>query len=230
MRLLKLGLAAWSVAASALAADAPTVTRYFGEPLPGLSASDAVAFERGARLFARSWERERSGVANAPSCVACHSVPTPGGSGMADRALVSIDTQAAAGEREEILQRSIAHDTAGDLRRTPGLYGVGFLEAVEPKAGIGPFRMGAHNVQPSLREFVSTAFATELGVSTSRHCARRRVADAYPTRCTAGIPDGDIDDVVTFETWRRRPDLRASQNRRRKSSPGSGAHHATSRL
>lgn len=191
--------AAWVVAAAASgAADAPVTRRYFGEPLPGLSDEELRGFENGARLFARGWDEERSGVANAPSCVACHSVPTPGGSGMTDRALVSIDPSAEPGTRAEVLQRQESHVLNGELRRTPALFGIGFLEVVGPGPAFGPFRLGAHNQQADLTDFVSSAFATELGVSTTRHCARPTVQAPYPATCTAAIGDGDLRDIVFY--------------------------------
>lgn len=198
MKILFIIACIFCLSVASLASDAPTVTRYFGEPVPGLSRDEGISFDRGALLFARSWEQEQSGASNALSCVACHSVPTPAGSGMTDRALVSINAQADAGSREEVIQREISHTITGELRRTPGLFGIGFLEIVEVNQNIGPFRIGAHNKQSDLREFVSSAFATELGVSTTKHCARQNTHSQYPASCVAKVTDREIDDVVSY--------------------------------
>lgn len=53
-----------------------------GGPLPGLSAAERSAFERGRRVFARRFAPEE-GLGpryNATSCESCHSEPTTGGS------------------------------------------------------------------------------------------------------------------------------------------------------
>ena len=178
--------------------EAPTVTRYFGEPLPQISASQGAAFNRGSRLFAQDWSARRTGVANAPNCVACHSVPTPGGSGMTERALVAIDQTAEAGSREETIQRISPHTLANEYRRTPPLFGTGYLEATAATSNVGPYRVGAHNRGLSLESFVSSAFATELGVATPKHCPRSVTDKRYPVGCTARISNRDIEDVVTY--------------------------------
>jgi len=198
VRKLLLLAAAVLIAAAGAAPDAPTVRRYFGEPVPGLSRAELEAFERGARLFARSWEDEAGGVANATSCVACHSVPTPGGSGMTDRAIVAIDTRARPGDRMEVIQRSSPHAASAEVRRTPALYGLGYLEIVAAGPDHGAFGVGAHNSPVRLADFVSSAFATELGVATPAHCPRPVAGGPYPTRCAPRITAQELADVMVY--------------------------------
>lgn len=198
MRKVLLLAAALLIAAAGDVPDAPTVRRYFGEPLPDLSRAELEAFERGARLFARTWEGEAGGVANATSCVACHSVPTPAGSGMADRAMVAINTDAPPGDRLEVIQRSSPHAAGAEVRRTPALYGLGYLEAVREGPDRGVLRIGAHNSDVNLRDFVSSAFATELGVATPDHCPRSIASGRYPTQCSPRMSAQQISDVVAY--------------------------------
>jgi CxxC motif-containing protein (DUF1111 family) len=189
------------LAATPLPKAAPTVRRYFGEPLPGMSPIQAASFDRGARLFAKDWGGVADGVADAPSCVSCHSVPTPAGSGMSERALVTVDSSAIPGDRREIVQRDDPGHMVGELRRTPALFGIGLLVSVASSQNVGPFRLGAHNRQASLRGFVSSAFATELGVSTPDECSRLSVQTPYPKRCNSRVTNTDVDDVVAYITF-----------------------------
>jgi Di-haem oxidoreductase, putative peroxidase len=178
--------------------DAPTVQRYFGEPLPKLNRLETSAFERGARFFAMGWGDFADGVANAPSCTSCHSVPTPGGSGMSERALVAVDSSALPGTRGEVVQRTTPSHSDGEVRRTPALFGIGYLERILPTENAGPFRFGAHSKQSSLFTFVSIAFANELGISTPSHCSRKSIDSKYPTNCKARVSQQQINDIVTY--------------------------------
>lgn len=172
--------------------DAPTVERYFGEPIPDQSPALYQAFDRGFRLFVRNWP-DAGKARNADSCLSCHSVPMPAGSGMSLRALVPIDAAAPAGSREEFLQGEPAVH-AGLVRRTPALYGLGFVEHLE-----GPLaKFGAHGRLDNLTDFVSIAFSNELGLSTPRHCARARGGTRYPRRCKPDIGEAELRDVVTY--------------------------------
>lgn len=180
------------------APDAPTVRRYFGEPVPGLAAVQLSQFDRGAQLFAKDWSPVRTGVGNAPNCVACHSVPTPGGSGMTQRALVAVDVTKAAGSREEVIQRDDPALPHAEFRRTPALFGIGYLEAVRRDDGSAPFTIGSFGAQSDLTSFVSSAFATELGIGTTRHCPRNDASSAYPSKCPAQLTESDLQAVVTY--------------------------------
>ena len=154
------------------------------------------AFEKGARLFIMDWSGRADGIGNATSCLDCHSVPMPGGSGMSNRALVSIDAAAPPGTREEVIQRPHGADGMGPLRRTPALFGIGFLERAEARTGPAGVPLGVHGRQRDLKAFVSSAFATELGVSTSMHCSRSRPGEAYRSICKPRLREVDWTSVA----------------------------------
>lgn len=178
-------------------AEAPTVRRYFGEPIP-LPPGEMAAFDRGARLFVTDWSRRADGMANAHSCLDCHSVPMPAGSGMSDRALVSVDPNRPPGARDEVVQRRDPAAMAASVRRTPALFGIGFLESARGRDGRASFRLGVHARQSSLRTFVSNAFATELGVSTGLSCARKGIGEPYPLRCKPRVTEREVNDVLAY--------------------------------
>src|SRR2546423_2454654 len=116
--------------------------RYFGAPIQGLTARELQEFNAGFNLFVKLWTTQE-GVGphiNARSCVVCHRVPVPGGSGTTRdtfvvRSPVAID--AAGGtvfprfalHADGSLQRRPLPQPA-TFRRTPPLFGLGILEAV----------------------------------------------------------------------------------------------------
>ncbi len=60
----------------------PTPAQKLGDPIPGLTAAEQQAFERGRAVFVRRF-RPSEGLGpfyNATACASCHSTPMPGGS------------------------------------------------------------------------------------------------------------------------------------------------------
>lgn len=169
---------------------------YFGDLLPDLTAAQLQSAANGSKLFLKRWEAGAGRRRNADSCVSCHSVPMPGGSGMSAQALVAVDAAATPGSLPEVVQTgfpAISPHGAQTVRRTRALFGIGYLEFAK-----GAQRFGAFGSEPSLKAFVARTFATELGVSSSLQCARRDGEKSYPSSCAAAISDKDLDDVVAY--------------------------------
>jgi hypothetical protein len=146
-----------------------------------LVSEDLDRFNRGRKLFAKRWPLTKGALLNADSCVACHRVPMPGGSGATHDTFVAnspeliplyksvrpgfrIDDNY---EMVEVVQSNVTV-----LRRTQSLYGLGLLEAaVIPgddtdllhPSGVGRFGWKAEF--RSIEEFVQHAFKAELGIS-----------------------------------------------------------------
>jgi CxxC motif-containing protein (DUF1111 family) len=174
-------------------AAAQSDRRLFGEPRAEATDADRAIFANGLRQFSRAWD-ERVGVGdrfNEHSCLGCHSVPAPGGSGSAANTfvLVSKDISDAAGthvfRRFRRTAEGVAELTApagAAKRKPPMLFGLGLLDAAElrkpaesapgPDRIIGrvggtaaqPGRFGWKARIPDLKTFTATAFAQELGV------------------------------------------------------------------
>ena len=177
-------LIVWAAAAADVR-EANYAAGYFGELLPDLTPDQLASATNGSKLFLKRWTEGNGNRRNADSCVACHSVPMPGGSGMSAQALVAVDAKG------EIVQTGFPappHES-GTVRRTRALFGIGYLEA----AGGG---FGAFGKDPDLKTFVAKAFATELGVSSSLQCARS--GETPPQTCVAAISDKDLEDVVAY--------------------------------
>jgi CxxC motif-containing protein (DUF1111 family) len=175
-------------ASAAEVREADYAAGYFGELLPALTPAQLESATAGSKLFLKRWAAGVGHRRNADSCVSCHSVPMPGGSGMSTQALVSVD------DRDEIVQSGFPERTphsGANVRRTRALFGVGYLES----AGGG---FGAFGKDESLKSFVARAFATELGISSSVHCARLENAQAYPTTCKPVVSDRELEDVVAY--------------------------------
>lgn len=171
---------------------------YFGDSLPGLSASETAAFERGYKIFVSPVAGNIDRARNASSCVECHNVPMPGGSaGVAPVGAVSIDLAEPAGELSQIVQRNHKHLHTATLesRRTPALFGIGLIEFADIR---NTGRFGTFANKTNLAEFVSSAVAVELGASTPQHCARHINDLAYPEKCTIDVGQDDVDDLVTY--------------------------------
>jgi Di-haem oxidoreductase, putative peroxidase len=178
--------------------DADHAVGYFGELLPSLTAEQRSSADSGFRLFVRAWREGDGSARNADSCVACHNVPMPGGSGTSEQARVAIDARFSPGTKQEIAQqhggppKTYAH---GLIRRTPALFGIGFIEHASPS---GTGRLGAFGQVDDLKSFVAQAFAVELGVSSRASCARGATVEDYPSACAAQLTDTDLDDVVNY--------------------------------
>jgi Di-haem oxidoreductase, putative peroxidase len=193
----------------------PYAVGYFGEPLGGLSEAERAAFDRGLALFVRRWDEGAGFARNANSCVSCHSIPMPGGSGMSEQAGVNVRVGL---NGTEVLQRqsgatSDAIDrSAAEVRRTPPLFGLGFIEYAAERAQSGLQRaiFGALAEYNSLRSVIERAFATELGVSSVSSCARVRNDEPYPKRCEPTISERELGDVVTFVRYLAPPPRRGN--------------------
>jgi CxxC motif-containing protein (DUF1111 family) len=158
-----------SISACATARTSPYARGYFGEAIPSLDRASRESYERGFELFSRSWPLNPIKPRNAASCVSCHSVPMPGGAGMSEQALVPVRIVA-----EKTIPRTsnsfeVLHSAAIERRRTPPLFGLGFVEfergRVDSHLAVGTF--GALGEFSSIREVVINALETELGVSAT---------------------------------------------------------------
>jgi CxxC motif-containing protein (DUF1111 family) len=188
-----LGLALVVGVAAISLAPAQTDHVSLGEPRADATETDRKIFMDGRRQFSRAWD-ESDGVGdrfNEHSCVACHSVPTPGGSGLAANTFVVVSnaiTDPGGGHVFQRLRRTAGNVTelpapAGSSRRkAPILFGLGLLDAVAlrqptaPASGpdkitgrVGgtatqPGRFGWKARIPDLKTFTATAFAQELGL------------------------------------------------------------------
>lgn len=183
---------------------------YFGEPLATLTASQKRQFERGFQLFAKTWTQPNTNAFNASSCVTCHSVPAPGGAGMSASALVPVRDNIG---KTEVLHRYSPKSSpppvvaSNNVRRTPSLFGLGLLERAAPVDKEGNLKpiFGAFAEHTSLELVVARAFAIELGVSSSLHCARQQGDGPYPTDCSANISDQELADVTAFVRYLAAP-------------------------
>ncbi len=241
MRLATAGLAiatfASLVAASA-ASDAPT---QFGDPLPGLTASQSSAFTNGKTEFT-SEEGVADGlgpVFNGRSCVECHSVPAAGGG--SERLVTRFGTitngqfdpltqyggsliQDHAITRADGSTHNFSPETVPSVativvhRRTPPLFGLGYVDAVpdqalfalaalEAQRGDGTAgrvnvvtnaatgaqsagKFGWKSQVPSLFVFSGDAYLNEMGITN-------------PLFPNENCPNGDCSQLK----WNPRPDL-----------------------
>jgi len=172
---------------------AETNQRVFGEPRVEATEADRAIFANGLRQFSRAWDA-RDGVSerfNEHSCLACHSVPVPGGSGAAASAFVLVSKDIADATGGHVFRRfqrtadgvtELPAPSGASRRRPPMLFGLGLLDAVALRQPAGPApgpdritgRVGGTATQPGrfgwkarvpdLKTFPATAFAQELGV------------------------------------------------------------------
>lgn len=182
---------------------------YFGDLIPELSDVQRTKALHGYDLFVKSWREGDGLLRNADSCLSCHNVPMPGGSGMSNQSLVRIDVRKSPGTREEINQSGFPNhrkvslpDSSIEVRRTPSLFGVGYLLFSDHRQSQGKSIshgvLGTFGMVRDLRIFVANAFATEIGVSSTIRCARRNGERGYPSRCPTSISDEDLTDVVEY--------------------------------
>ncbi|UHG95128.1 di-heme oxidoredictase family protein [Pseudomonas sp. 7-41] len=207
----KLLIAGLSIALSGSisAQNTPYAQGYFGEPIVGLTKKEERAFERGLQLFVKRWEEADQKPHNAKSCVSCHSVPMPGGSGMSLQALVNINSNNAA-----VLQRLNSHANENDkieVRRTPPLFGLGLIEfAKERKVnGVAQPYFGALAKESSLEIFILKAFESELGLHTEASCKVLLSKTTTPTdKCTPTLSEDNIQDILSFIRFTSAPPRR----------------------
>lgn len=116
--------------------------RYLGDPIQGLTSNQLQEFDGGFDLFVKNWTVQ-DGIGpniNARSCVACHRIPTPGGSGTGRETFVSrspfvIDVLGGSvfprfEVRNDGSLQERSQPSRITLRRTQPLFGLGLLEAV----------------------------------------------------------------------------------------------------
>ena len=187
--------------------------RAFGDPRAEATAADRKIFEDGLKQFLRAWDAH-DGVGarfNEHSCVGCHSVPKPGGSGTAANTFVIVAksiADAGGGHVFQRLQRTsngideLAAPVGASRRKPPPLFGLGLLDGVALKQPSAPApgpdkiigriggtaaragRFGWKARVPDIETFVATAFAQELGLP------RRAEGQTYP--------DIAIEEVAGF--------------------------------
>lgn len=159
---------------------------HFGDHLPNLPPSLVATVQEGERLFVRAWRQlgDNGPAFNGVSCVSCHNMPMPGGSGSGDRAFSFVQPadDAASGLRTRHRHAPnlpvISTPPPGFYRlRAPPLYGIGFLEAAsfisktahDAKIGEGTSapvgRLGSMGRLADLEAFVEAAFRDELGIT-----------------------------------------------------------------
>lgn len=176
---------------------------YFGEPVDGLGAQHKAKFERGSQLFSRNWREAAAYARNAVSCVACHSVPMPGGSGMSTEALVQTQME---GAHTNVIQRyghqaNRLPNRPVLLRRTPPLFGIGLLDNAandQKKLQKRKAVFGIYLERNDLTDMVASALANELGVSSKKYCARPVTQAKPPQTCLPLISDEELSDLVFF--------------------------------
>lgn len=125
----------------------------------------------------------------------------PGGSGMSEQARVAIDARQIPGSAEEVMQRGVpsaSNVTSGEMRRTPPLFGLGYLDYADSRGVTNHGGFGAFGTSKDLRSFVARTFAIELGVSSTDRCARPLDADAAPHNCVPAVSDAELNDIVTY--------------------------------
>src|SRR5438874_12112630 len=185
----------------------------FGEPRAEATAADRKIFADGLKQFSRAWDAH-DGVGarfNEHSCLGCHSVPKPGGSGTAANTFVIVSKSIAdtgGGHVFQRLQRTasgideLAAPAGASQRKPPPLFGLRLLDGVAlnqpslPAPGpdrilgrVGgtaarPGRFGWKARVPDIETFVATAFAQELGLP------RKTAGQTYP--------DIAIEEIAAF--------------------------------
>jgi CxxC motif-containing protein (DUF1111 family) len=203
---------------------------------PGLSSSESST--RGAVLFSQAFTRAE-GLGpdfNAESCVSCHATPRPGGAGSQPHTLVPWtygDDTDGLGVPAQQFTITAAGDTVPlpvttpVRRRTPSLFGLGYLEAIpdtDLRAPSDPFdasgdgisgrlpwreacfgRFGWQSTVCDIPAFVAGALSRELGIETLPR-SRSEIADDDAAALAAFVrslaplpPTGSDDGAELFE-------------------------------
>ncbi|CDZ66906.1 Putative thiol oxidoreductase [Neorhizobium galegae bv. orientalis] len=179
---------------------------YFGDTKRQLSPEASAEVEEGFRLFIKVWKTDPS--KRHKSCVSCHEVPMPGGSGMSmtsTEVIVSEDSPSGFLP----LGFEAPNQNPSDIipLRTPALFGIGLLERqacfpLEPPCSDG--RLGYMQKLKSMEDFVAFALDAEMGIKVDATNGKYETATrtevkalaAYvralvppPTQVKAGIED-----------------------------------------
>lgn len=174
---------------------------YFGEPIGGLNAKELEQFQLGFQLFVRRWPISGTNPRNADSCVSCHNIPMPGGSGTDSMTFVTVDDSLPPQNPMRIVQR-YGRKRLGDhnysVLRTRPLFGLGYIESAE--TGTNANLIGSFGLTKTIDEFVAIAFASELGLSSIGHCATLEKILSSSEGCGQDI---DIDQISALSTFVR---------------------------
>jgi CxxC motif-containing protein (DUF1111 family) len=181
---------------------------YFGEPIDAYSGTAQAVHIADLLFFARNWTIA-DGVGeefNDHSCIACHAIPMPGGSGLTSDTFVTISSAVRDVTGGHAIQRyhrladgTLTHTVIpeGSVRRkTPILFGAGLLEAVPlPNRAGAPTEPDGISGRPGgtseiagrfgwkarfadLESFDAAAFAVEIGLGSSRYPGKRPAPEA----------------------------------------------------
>jgi CxxC motif-containing protein (DUF1111 family) len=241
LRLATAGLAIATFASLVAASAASDAPPQFGDPLPGLTASQSSAFASGKTEFnsAEDVDEGLGPVFNGRSCAECHSVPAVGGG---SERLVTRFGKITNGQFDPLAQfggsliqdhaitraDGSTHDFSPETvpsvativvhRRTPPLFGLGYVDAVsdqtlyalaalEAQRGDGTAgrvnvvtnvatglqaagKFGWKSQVPSLFVFSGDAYLNEMGITN-------------PLFPNENCPNGDCKQLK----WNPRPDL-----------------------
>ena len=241
MRLATAGLAIATFASLVAASAASDAPPQFGDPLPGLTASQSSAFAHGRTEFntAEGVDDGLGPVFNGRSCLECHSVPAAGGG--SERLVTRFGTttngkfdplaqyggsliQDHAITRADGSTHNFSPETVPSVativvhRRTPPLFGLGYVDAVpdqtlytlaalEAQRGDGTAgrvnvvtsvatglqaagKFGWKSQVPSLFVFSGDAYLNEMGITN-------------PLFPNENCPNGDCSQLK----WNPRPDI-----------------------
>ena len=174
--MLRMNLTAVTVIPAALlllAAGAPVVSSapsYFGEPSPHLDPNTVRRVEAGRAFFVKFWDDGNETRRN-KSCLSCHEVPMPGGSGIHSSTFVRVEIDEAHPTGFRMVDPAVPRHSTGETLnlKPPALFGLGLVENVECSGRCPQGAIGYRNCLKTIDEFVSVAFESELGVRVKRH-------------------------------------------------------------
>lgn len=155
------------VAAAPFVSTAPT---YFGEPNPGLDPVTARRVTIGRELFVKLWD-DGNGAKRNRSCLSCHEVPMPGGSGIHTSSFVRAEIDEAISSGFRIVETTTRNEASGPPLnlKPPALFGLGLVENVHCSGRCSAGVLGYRGRLKTIDQFVSLAFETELGVKVKLH-------------------------------------------------------------
>jgi CxxC motif-containing protein (DUF1111 family) len=192
-----------------------------GRPREGLSPEKLASFERGRAQFMRRYDL-KSGLGplyNAVSCVACHDVPTVGGTGDLQHRIVTGNSPGEIQDIENFQSFAIQgfkvpqRPSKTSFLLPPQLWGLGELEAIPDDvllnagcSGNGTLHMfdgrvarfGTKVFAATIRGFIAAALHDEMGITNETYEDRPlsdRDADAVPD------PELNKDGVNDLNTY-----------------------------